>query len=83
MFKKPETWKDWSLLLSAWATGLVLYGKAAWGFDLTPYVDVNFIMLTLFMFWTLYGVWKNTFVSPKGKKQKQALIQEGLYRPNK
>lgn len=83
MYKKPSTWQDWSLLLSAWVAILILYVKNAWGIDLTPYINVDFVLMTLFMFWAVYGVWKNTFVSPKGKKQKQALIQEGLYRPKK
>lgn len=73
MFNKPSTWKDWSLLLSAWAAALILYVKGAWGIDLTPYVDVDFVLLTLFMFWTIYGVWKNTFVSAKAKREKDII----------
>jgi hypothetical protein len=83
MFKKPSTWQDWSILLSAWGAMLVLYVKGAYGVDLTPFINVDFGLMTLFLFWAAYGVWKNTFVSPKGKKQKQELIRKGLYKVKK
>jgi hypothetical protein len=73
MFKKPESWKDWSLLLSAWGAGLIMYAKAAFGIDLTPFVNVDFMLLTVFVFWTAYGVWKNTYVSPRAKQQKEII----------
>jgi hypothetical protein len=73
MFKKPETWNDWSLLLSAWAALAITYGKAAFGFEITPYVNVDFTLLTMFVFWTAYGVWRNTYVSKKAKKEKEIL----------
>jgi hypothetical protein len=73
MFKNPETWKDWSVLLSAWAAALIIYVKAAFNVDITPYVNVDFILLTIFVFWTIFGVWKNTYVSTKAKHEKEII----------
>jgi SPP1 family holin len=37
----------------------------------------------VFLIWSAYVGYKNNYLSPRGKLQKQALIQRGLYRPNK
>lgn len=37
----------------------------------------------VFLIWSAYIGYKNNYLSPRGKLQKQALIREGLYRPNK
>jgi SPP1 family holin len=37
----------------------------------------------VFLIWSAYVGHKNNYLSLRGKKQKQVLMQEGLYRPNK
>jgi SPP1 family holin len=37
----------------------------------------------VFLIWSAYIGYKNNYLSLRGKKQKQVLIQRGLYRPNK
>jgi SPP1 family holin len=37
----------------------------------------------VFLIWSAYVGYKNNYLSPRGKKQKQILIQRGLYKPNK
>jgi SPP1 family holin len=37
----------------------------------------------VFLIWSAYVGYKNNYLAPRGKKQKQILIQRGLYRPNK
>jgi SPP1 family holin len=37
----------------------------------------------VFLIWSAYIGYKNNYLSPRGKLQKQVLIQRGLYRPNK
>jgi hypothetical protein len=73
MFKKPQNWNDWSLLLSAWAALSITYAKAAFKIDITPYVNVDFTLLTVFVFWTAYGVWRNTYVSNKAQQEKEII----------
>jgi hypothetical protein len=79
-FNKPSSWKDWLLLLTAWGAGLGIFIKAAFGFDIDPFVapGATFVLITIFIAWNLYGVYKNTFVTPKGKKQKKFLEDNHL-----
>ncbi|MGA4718869.1 phage holin [Fictibacillus nanhaiensis] len=37
----------------------------------------------VFLIWSAYVGYKNNYLSPRGKLQKQELIRRGLYRPNK
>jgi hypothetical protein len=80
MFKKPESWKDWGVLLTAWFSILALGLKAYFNVNITPYVGdfVNFILLTIFIGISAWGVWKNTFVSKKAKEQKKVLQDKKL-----
>lgn len=80
MFKKPESWKDWGVLLMAWLSILALGVQAYFDVDITPYVGdiANFFLLTIFIAVSAAGVWKNTFVSKKAGLQKKALQAQGL-----
>lgn len=37
----------------------------------------------VFLIWSAYLGYKNNYLAPRGKIQKQVLIQKGLYRENK
>lgn|GEM_PF-3756772 len=81
MFKEPKNWKDWGILLTAWLSILALGIKGIFNVDITPHVGdiVNFVLLTVFIAISLYGVYKNTYaVTKKAKRQDKALKQRGL-----
>ncbi|MGD7021790.1 phage holin [Rossellomorea vietnamensis] len=80
MFNKPKSWKDWGVLLTAWLSILALGLNGMFQVDITPFVGdiANFFLLTIFIAVSAWGVWKNTFVSPKAKEQKKVLQEKGL-----
>jgi hypothetical protein len=80
IFKAPETYKDWGILLSAWLSILALGLKAIFNVDISPFVGdiVDFLLLTVFILVSLWGVWKNTYVSNGAKLQKKALVAQKL-----
>lgn len=80
MYEQPKTWKDWGILLTAWLSILALGLKATFNVDITPYVGdiVSFVLLSIFVAVSAWGVWKNTYVSRKALLQKKALKAQGL-----
>lgn len=80
MYNKPESWKDWAILLSGWLSLLALGLKGIFGLDITPFAGdiANFVISTIFIAVNAYAVWKNTYVSKRAKEQKEALKRQGL-----
>ncbi len=80
MFNQPKTWKDWSILLTSWLSILLLGVKSIFGVDYVPFAGdiVDFVLLTIFIVVSGWGVWKNTYVSKKAGLQKKALQAQGL-----
>jgi len=81
MYTKPQTWKDCGILLSAWGSAVAIFLTAVFGWDLEKYVGpfVAAIMMTAFLAWNLWGIWKNTYVSKQAQQLKEnALKAQGL-----
>jgi hypothetical protein len=79
-YQKPNTWKDWGILLTAWATAIAVFLKAAFGWSLEGLVGpfVSALLLTFFFSWNVWGIWKNTYVSKKAQEQAKLLQQNKL-----
>lgn len=69
MYEKPKAWKDWAILLTAWATAIAVFLKAAFDWEIEQFIGpaVTIIMLTAFLLWNLYGIFKNNNVTKEAK----------------
>jgi SPP1 family holin len=76
---KPSILRAVVWLIAAINMILAHYGKSLIPSDFWAPIIADGV----FLIWSAYVGYKNNFISPRGKKQKQVLIQEGLYRPNK
>jgi SPP1 family holin len=76
---KPSILRIVIWVLTAMNIILAHYGKSLIPSDFWAPIIADGV----FLIWTAYIGYKNNYLSPRGKLQKQALISKGLYRPNK
>jgi SPP1 family holin len=76
---KPSILRVVVWIISAINMVLAHYGKSL----ITSDFWAPIIADGVFLIWSAYVGYKNNYLSTRGKKQKQILVKEGLYRPSK
>lgn len=76
---KPSILRVVIWLIAAVNMILAHYGKSLISSDFWAPIIADGV----FLICSAYVGHKNNYLTPRGKKQKQVLIQRGLYRPNK
>jgi SPP1 family holin len=72
-----EERKDYLILLAGFLGALKVF-LASLGYDVLPDATIDSIVDMIGFGFALYAIWKNSYVSPKGKKQKELLEKHGL-----
>jgi SPP1 family holin len=76
---KPSVLRTVIWVISAINMILAHYGKSLIPSDFWAPIIADGI----FLGWSAYVGYKNNYLAPRGKLQKQTLIAKGLYRPSK
>jgi SPP1 family holin len=69
--------KDYLILLAGFLGALKVF-LASLGYDVLPDATIDSIVDMIGFGVALYAIWKNTYVSKKGKLQKEVLKRSGL-----
>jgi SPP1 family holin len=69
--------KDYLILIAGFLGAFKVF-LTSWGYDVIPQASIDSAVDMIGFGFALYAIWKNTYVSKKGKKQKEVLIKNGV-----
>jgi SPP1 family holin len=75
--KEMKERKDYLILLAGFLGALKVF-LASLGYDVLPDATIDSLVDMIGFGVALYAIWKNTYVSKKGKLQKEVLKRSGL-----
>lgn len=69
--------KDYLILIAGFLGAFKVF-LTSLGYDIIPQTSIDSIVDMIGFSFALFAIWKNTYVSPKGKQQKEVLVKNGV-----